>query len=465
LHFNSNLDQSLVAHGKQMQESGQRAFFYLLNLSYLETAIRYINHEALRQLAVALVHRGCIQKLGRGLIRGEICGAIQNRAVCASHWNSQSSGLLPLFSLVPKVLRCQNYLPSPDISLEKLQMSIMATFVSLFSSRGTLARLSSLSINVAIALTALQPFAPAQSQNERPFKIPANTVIRVRTIENVSSETARVGDIVPMEVLGDVLVNGFVVARQGAPAVGEISRVKEARSMGRRGHVALTLSYVEALTGEHILVSGNRAEKGNGKAAKLAAEIVVTTAVTGGLVGALWLFEKGHDTSIPPGTAFSVYTVGDTTIDLSLLAPHAAPQATPALISAGSSPVTSSAPLNASKGTEGSPLNQLPRAMSSAPTAFPALGVVVRTKTNLGAEVVGIAADGAAAKTGLKVGDVIGAVDGNRTTSVRDLASALANRAPGTAVRLSWFFRSNLGWMPTPETVLILAGSSDPKAP
>ncbi len=313
---------------------------------------------------------------------------------------------------------------------------------SLLDQSCIIARVASL---IVIQAIVLQPFAPALAQTEQLFKIPANTIIRVRTVEDVSSETARVGDVVPMEVLSDVLVNGFVIVRQGAPAVGEISRVKEARTMGRRGHVALTLSYVEALTGEHILVSGNRAEKGNGKVAKLTAEIVVTTAVTGGIVGALWLFEKGHDTSIPPGTAFSVYTVGDTTIDLSLLSRHAPPQQ-------GSPSIAGNIRI------EPAPANVLPRAMASGSTSFPMLGVVVRTKSNIGAEVVGVASGSDAAKAGLKVGDVISSVDGERITSVRDLANALANRATGSSIRLSWLFRSNLGWMPTPDSVLILAG-------
>src|SRR5690349_5061210 len=126
---------------------------------------------------------------------------------------------------------------------------------------------------VLLLLCIVTQIASAQGPSDRLFKIPANTIIRVRTTEGVSSETARVGDVVPMEVLSDVLLNGLVVVRQGAPAVGEISRAKEARTMGRRGNVALTLNYVEAVTGEHILVGGNRAEKGNGKAAKLTAEI------------------------------------------------------------------------------------------------------------------------------------------------------------------------------------------------
>ena len=67
--------------------------------------------------------------------------------------------------------------------------------------------------------------------------------------------------------------------------------------------------------------------------------------------------------------------------------------------------------------------NALPRAMSSSPTTFPALGVVVKTMVNIGAEVVGIAQGSAADRAGLRVGNVIAEVDGNRIWSVRDLAA------------------------------------------
>src|SRR5262249_39649401 len=105
---------------------------------------------------------------------------------------------------------------------------------------------------LAFLVCAFQLRCFAQVPEEDFIKVPANTIIRVRTTEGVSSDTARVGDVVPMEVLSDVLINGRVIVRQGSPAVGEISRVKEARTMGRRGHVALTLNYVEAITGEHL---------------------------------------------------------------------------------------------------------------------------------------------------------------------------------------------------------------------
>jgi len=75
-----------------------------------------------------------------------------------------------------------------------------------------------------------------------------------------------------MEVLADVAVNGYVLIRQGAPVIGVVSRAKEAKILGRRGHVAVSLKYAEAVTGERVPVSGDLYESGNGKKAKMATE-------------------------------------------------------------------------------------------------------------------------------------------------------------------------------------------------
>ena len=228
-----------------------------------------------------------------------------------------------------------------------------------------------------------------------------------------------------MEVLADVVVNGYVVIREGASAVGQISRVREARSMGRRGKVALTLKYVEAVTGEHILASGSRGEKAKGKTGERTAEVVVTTAVFGAPIAALWLFEKGEESTIPPGTAFSVYTAGDTMIDLSML-----PAASTSLT------VTSA------NVTKDSQFTGLPRPTSDASVALPSLGIVAATRVNVGAEVTGVVRDGVAEKAGLRVGDVINAVDRRPVRTAMELAEKLRNRAPGSSVRLGYVFRS-----------------------
>jgi len=283
-------------------------------------------------------------------------------------------------------------------------------------------------ILVIVAGLTLAQFSFTEEQAnlaQRFFKIPGDTAIRVRTKNEISSETARVGDDVQMEVLADVVVNGYVVIREGASAVGQISRVREARSMGRRGKVALTLKYVEAVTGEHILASGSRGEKAKGKTGERTAEVVVTTAVFGAPIAALWLFEKGEESTIPPGTAFSVYTAGDTMIDLSML-----PAASTSLT------VTSA------NVTKDSQFTGLPRPTSDASVALPSLGIVAATRVNVGAEVTGVVRDGVAEKAGLRVGDVINAVDRTPVRTAMELAEKLRNRAPGSSVRLGYVFRS-----------------------
>jgi len=210
--------------------------------------------------------------------------------------------------------------------------------------------------------------------------------------------------------------------------------------MGRRGNVALTLNYVEAVTGEHVLASGDRTEKAKGKAGEMATEVVVTTAVLGGPVAALWLFEKGDESTIPTGTAFSVHTIADTMIDLSNLT-SAASQVVPPAIGP----------------------NMLPRATSDSSMTVPSLGVVVGTRVNVGAEVIGVVRDSVAEKAGLQVGDVINAVDRKPVRTATELATELLNRAPASQVRLGYVIRSTIrsssgtfNYYPK-ETVVMLA--------
>ena len=283
---------------------------------------------------------------------------------------------------------------------------------------------------VMFSVLMLTPITLTQDQmrgSPRFFKIPANTAIRVRTKNVIFSETAHVGDDVQMEVLGDVIVNGYVVVHQGASAIGQISQVKEARSLGRRGSVALTLSYVEAVTGEHVPVSGNRSEKGKGNAAQMTAEVVAVTALTGA-VGAYLLFETGD---------------GTTMIDLSNLpaTPLMPPTASQAGVSAGL-PIANATTLS--------------RPTASSPMTIPSLGIVVATRVNLGAEIVGIARESRADQAGLRVGYVIHSVDGKEIRSAPELSAALADRAAGSRIRLRYMFQSYLGWMPAEEKVLTL---------
>jgi hypothetical protein len=81
--------------------------------------------------------------------------------------------------------------------------------------------------------------------------------------------------------------------------------------------------------------------------------------------------------------------------------------------------------------TKDSQLTGLPRPTSYASVALPSLGIVAATRVNAGAEVTGVVRDGVAEKAGLRVGDVINAVDRMPVRTAMELAEKLRNRAPG----------------------------------
>lgn len=73
-----------------------------------------------------------------------------------------------------------------------------------------------------------------------------------------------------------------------------------------------------------------------------------------------------------------------------------------------------------------------------------------------GVKIFEVAENSAAEIAGLRPGYVITEVSGKRISSTEELASELANHAPGTRVQIVYLVRTNLGWMPQ-RTFAILA--------
>ena len=269
---------------------------------------------------------------------------------------------------------------------------------------------------VPVFLALLILTSAEQVLAQQTLTIPEGTAIRIRTTQPVSSDTARVGDDVAMEVLADVAVNDYIVIRQGAPVIAVVNVAKEAKTMGRRGHVAIALKYVEGITGEHVLVSGTRNEQGSGKKAKMITEIGATAVLVSPVGSLLWLFEKGNDSVISPGTAFTVYAAADTILDLRQLPPGTA----------------------------------LLRARPSGPQNLPMLGIVVDADpTSFLPTVTGTVKGGPADRAGVKVGYVITSVNRLDTKRVRELVDKVAALPPNTTtVSLGCAFPSYLGYMP-----------------
>jgi hypothetical protein len=72
-----------------------------------------------------------------------------------------------------------------------------------------------------------------------------------------------------------------------------------------------------------------------------------------------------------------------------------------------------------------------------------------------GVEILDIALDSPADIAGLHVHEVITDVNGRRIRSTQDLAAMLAQNEPGSKITLGYIFRSNLGWMPKEEVIIL----------
>ncbi len=119
--------------------------------------------------------------------------------------------------------------------------------------------------------------------------------------QSLSSKTATDGDPVEFTLAEDLKVNGVVVVKAGAKAVGEVTNAKKAGMMGKAGELNVRLDYMKVgETKVHLRgTKGKEGESGTGTAVALTV-----------LFGPIGLIKHGKDIDIKQGTPLKVF-VGD----------------------------------------------------------------------------------------------------------------------------------------------------------
>jgi hypothetical protein len=136
----------------------------------------------------------------------------------------------------------------------------------------------------------------------------------MRINQTLSSANAQTGETVDFEVLDEVKVGDVVVIPQGATAIGTVTDAKSKASMGRAGHLNVTIDYVRAASGEKIPLRGVQDEKAGGHVGAMTGAMVATSVVFFP-AAPLFLFMKGKDITIPKGHEITVYVNADFKID------------------------------------------------------------------------------------------------------------------------------------------------------
>ena len=85
-----------------------------------------------------------------------------------------------------------------------------------------------------------------------PVQIPANTLIKVATIQKISSKTARAGDIIPVKVIADVFINENLVFASGLNGEGIIINVQRSKNIFSNGKIETDFNKIKSLDGQEI---------------------------------------------------------------------------------------------------------------------------------------------------------------------------------------------------------------------
>lgn len=123
--------------------------------------------------------------------------------------------------------------------------------------------------------------------------LPQGTTVRLRTLMPLSSQDAKVGQPVDLEVAEDVMLNGRVVIPRGSPASGDVTLVKKKGMWGKSGKLEARVLSVRA-NGANVSVRGTIGDKGDtGTAGVIGAVVVLPIA---------GFFVTGTSASLPAGT-------------------------------------------------------------------------------------------------------------------------------------------------------------------
>ena len=140
--------------------------------------------------------------------------------------------------------------------------------------------------------------------------IPRDTQFTVELTSELSSKKARKGDIVPLKLSHNVIINGVVVIPEGATVRATVVEAKSAGMFGRSGKLGFTIDSVRTINGIDIPLAYTAARESG--SADGAVAVVAFVSIIGGM------FMNGKNVSFPAGTTFDARVTADTDLHVSL---------------------------------------------------------------------------------------------------------------------------------------------------
>ena len=145
--------------------------------------------------------------------------------------------------------------------------------------------------------------------------IPADTLIKIKLVTPLNSETTKAGDIVKFQAAEDIIYNGKLIVAAGSPGEGVVTKVKGAHNFRRNGEIDVDFQQIQSFDGTTLKTFlGDKAKMEIKNLAYAAGASVAGIALLGpiGIVGGI--FVQGKDVDLPAGTEAYIQTKEETTI-------------------------------------------------------------------------------------------------------------------------------------------------------
>jgi hypothetical protein len=138
----------------------------------------------------------------------------------------------------------------------------------------------------------------SNSYAESIVTVSEGTEVKVRLLENLSSNNAVQGQKFNLELDQDLRVNNQVVIQRGARVVGNVVSARKKGFMGKAGELNINIDYL-LLGDQRIALRATNASEGKSK--------VGTTVALTVLFGPIGLLKRGKDIELNSGTTFTAF--------------------------------------------------------------------------------------------------------------------------------------------------------------
>jgi len=147
-------------------------------------------------------------------------------------------------------------------------------------------------------LTAFLITASGATLPQDDIVVSEGTAVKVITTSEITSKKAKPNDPVGFTVDEDVVINGQVVVRKGTEATGSVVNAEKGGYMGKSGKLAIQVESTKTVDGQPLKLRAAKGKEG---------EDNTNSTMVLAFISPVFLFKKGGEAKVAPGTPITVY--------------------------------------------------------------------------------------------------------------------------------------------------------------